>query len=307
MATKTLLNSPEINIIESNFISLFDRTFKKGVKNTSGPKLKNSVNKWFTSFTFEKQLDGLIDDLYLYTVDESDKLIKKALKASLQRSSRKNFLRASEENIPDEPLALTEEAVKEASGLAEEITESIIRVLKDEAIYQEGPDILARRVLDLWGGEKYRAVRWARTFSADVATNTSYYRYKESGIEEYQIYATIDEKTSMQCRLMHGTVFRVDSPEAKLYRCPFHHHCRTTILPIANNTEIPDSLRYENRDFSQQVGQNLNPIEEGLDKELVKNTFKNIDTFKEKWSIPQYILDEDVEKRLIKLGVGIST
>jgi len=202
---------------------------------------------------------------------------------------------------------LTEEAVKECTSLADEITESIIRVLKDEAIYQEHPTKLARRVLDLWGGEKYRAVRWARTFSADVATSTAIHRYRQSGIEYSQIYALLDDRTSPQCRLMHGTIFRVDSPEALRYRTPFHHHCRTSILPCLVTMEIDQNLLYENRDFSKALDQKLKPLDEGLDSEFVEKTFENIESFKDKWAIPQYILDEDIEKRLMKLGVGIST
>jgi SPP1 gp7 family putative phage head morphogenesis protein len=202
---------------------------------------------------------------------------------------------------------LTEEAVKECAGLADEVVESIIRVLKDEAIYQEHPRVLARRILDLWGGERYRAVRWARTFSADVATNTTLYRYKQQGIEECQFYARIDGRTSPQCRMLHGTIFKVGSTEAGKYHPPAHPHCRSTLIPVTSFTEVDDSLRFENRNFEQSLNQDLKPLKEGLDGELVKNTFKNIDKFNEKYRIDKFILDEDIEKRLSKLGVEIST
>lgn len=302
-----LLDSTEINTIESNFISLFERTFKKGIKGQSGPKLKKSVKSAFSSKTFEKQVDSLIDDIYLYTIDFTDKLIKKFLKAGLQRSPTRRHLGAAEEDTSGEPLILTKEAVKECSGLADEVVESIIRVLKDEAIYKEHPRVLARRILDLWGGERYRAVRWARTFSADVATNTSLYRFKQQGIEECQFYARIDGKTSPQCRALHGTVFQVGSPESKRYSCPLHHHCRSTWIPVTPYSDIDDSLRYENRDFSKQVDQDFKVLDEGLDEEALKKVFKDIDTFNEKWAVPSWILDEDVEKRVAKLGVEVKT
>jgi SPP1 gp7 family putative phage head morphogenesis protein len=201
---------------------------------------------------------------------------------------------------------LTEEAVKECAGLADEVVESIIRVLKDEAIYQEHPRVLARRVIDLFEGERYKAVRWARTFSADVATNTTLYRYKQQGIEECQFYATIDHKTSPQCRTLHGTVFKTDSSEAKQYKVPLHPHCRSCILPITSLTVVDDSLRYENRDFTKPVDQRFKQLD-SVDADLVKGTFKNIYEFRDKWAVPQFILDEDIEKRLAKLSVGVST
>ncbi|MDM7919207.1 MAG: minor capsid protein, partial [Methanosarcina sp.] len=250
-------------------------------------------------------MDSLIDDLYLYTINYTDKMTKKSLKAGLQRAPTKRFLNAANADSPAEPLILTQEAVLEASVLADEVVESIIRVLKDEAIYQEHPRVLARRILDLWGGERYRAVRWARTFSADVATNTSLYRFTQQGIEECQFYAKIDSKTSPQCRLMHGTIWRVDSPEVKQYKCPLHHNCRSVILPLTSFSEIDDSLRYENRDFTKQVDQNFKVLDEGIDEKTMKKIFKEIDTFNEKWAVPSWVFDEDVEKRIAKLGVQV--
>ncbi len=306
MSSQTLLDSPEIYKIESRLISLIDRTFKKGIYGKSGPHLKTSIKRQFSSNTFKIQLDKIIDDLYLYTVDFTDKLLKTTLNAGFTTRDLSNVLYAASTNTKGTYLELTEEAVKESTGLATEITDSIIRVLKDEAIYQESNDKLAARVLNLWGYNQYRAERWARTFSADVATNTTLYRYQTSGIEECQFYATLDKRTSQQCRLLHGTVFKVNSSEAQQYRCPLHFHCRSTVLPISNTTKIPDSLRYENRDFGEPVSQTFQPLEDKIDKDLVKKTFKNIDGFRDEHSIPQYILNKDVEKRLLKLGLSIT-
>lgn len=224
LSPSTLLDSPEIYKIESNLISLFERTFKKGI-NSDIHKLKSSVKRGFSSATFKIQIDKIIDDIYIYTIDFTDKLLKTTLKADFHTIHISHFLSASDANIRDGYLELTEEAVTECTSLASEITESIIRVLKDEAIYQESNDKLAARVLNLWGGEKYRAERWARTFSADVATNTTLYRYQTSGIEEYQFYATIDNRTSPQCRMLHGCVMKTNSNEANNFRPPLHPHC----------------------------------------------------------------------------------
>jgi len=83
-------------------------------------------------------------------------------------------------------------------------------------------------------------------------------------------------------------------------------NCRSTILPVSITTKIPDSLRYENRDFDKPVSQNFKPLEDKIDRDIVKKTFKNIDDFRDKYSIPQYILNKDVEQRLLKLGLSIN-
>ena len=64
-------------------------------------------------------------------------------------------------------------------------------------------------------------------------------------------------------------------------------------------------MRYENRDFSKLYGQNFKVLDEGLDSDSVKKIFKDIDKFKEKYSIPKFVFDEDIEKRFVKLGVGV--
>lgn len=64
-------------------------------------------------------------------------------------------------------------------------------------------------------------------------------------------------------------------------------------------------MRYENRNFETPVSQNFKPLKDELDKDLVNGTFKNIDKFNDKYRIDKFILDEDIEKRLMKLGVGV--
>lgn len=305
VAPEMLLDDPEIFKIESRFISLFERTIKKGLLNTPGPQIKPAVKRAFNSAVFRAQLDKLIDDIYLYSISETDKLISKALSASLIRSPRIHSLTAADTNTQGEPLILTEEAVKQSTELAVEVSESIIRMLQEEGIYQENPRKLAGRIIDLWGGEKYRAVRFARTITADIATSTSLHRFKTQGIEKVQFYATIDKRTSPQCRMFHGTVFDTNSPEAQNYKVPLHPHCRSSLIPITIFSEYDKSMEFQNRDFSKPMGQNFKPMDEAMDKEAIEKVFKDIDKFKEKWAIPKFVFDEDIEKRLMKLGVGV--
>lgn len=295
-----LLDSPDVFKIESRFISLFDRTFQKGISGQSGPSLKTSVKKQFSSKTFEIQIDDILNDLCLYTVDYTDAELNGSTSAAIRLQKHGFNIFASAEVFP-----LTEEAVRQSAELSELISESIIRTLKNEGIYQDAPATLARRMVDLWGGEKYRAERFARTFSAEVATATALNRYKTNGIEEVQFYATIDSRTSPQCRALQGTIFKTDSKEASLYKPPTHHNCRSTLLPITLTMKVDDSLRYENRNFEKQIGQDFQPLKDGVDSKVIKTVFKDINSFKDKYAIDKFILQEDVEKRLLKLGVNV--
>lgn len=296
----SLLNTPEIRKLESRFISLFERTFLKAVKGKPAPSYLKSVKIQFKSKTFQVQVDGIIDDIYLHTIGYTDSQLEEQASASQRGERRRTFVSAAAK-----PLPITEDAVRQAVGLSQDVTESIIKILKDDGIYLEHPDKLEKRVRDLWGGQKYRAVRFARTFTADVATNTSLWRYNDAGIEELQFYAKIDDKTSDQCRTLHGTIFSTDSKEAANFRPPLHFHCRSDLLPIPITQEVDPKMRYENRDFTKQMDQEFGFIDDKVDKDLVKKTFSDIDTFNEKYRIDQFILDEDIEARLQKLNVKV--
>lgn len=297
-----LLDTPKIYQIESNFISLFDRTFRKGIQGVSGSGLKSSIKKQFSSKTFQIQVDNILNDICLYTVGYTDKELHGQTSASIWPINHVVTVFASTEILP-----LTEEAVRQSTELSSLVSESIIRTLKDEGIYQEAPATLAKRMVDLWGGEKYRAERFARTFCADVANSTALHRYQQNGIEEFQIYAKIDERTSPICRMLHGTIFRADSKDGKQYTPGFHMHCRTTIIPVTLTMKVDPTLRYENRNFGKPIGQDFKPLKDGLDKKVIKNVFNDIEKFKDKYAIDKFILQEDIEKRLLKLGVGVST
>ena len=290
-----LLHSPEIYKLESRYISLFERTIKKGFEGAAAPTLSAMVRRQFRSATFQTQLDQILDDLTLLAVDHSDRQINGSATASARAKHKRTFMFASTDVLP-----LTEELVIQSTELAQGVTESIVEMLKEEGIYQVHPNILAKRITELWGGEKHRAVRFSRTFSADVANNTTLHRYKQHKIKAWEFRAKLDEKTTIQCQMLHGTIFYTDSGSSTQYRPPLHFHCRSSMWPVPITQEIDESLIYENRDFSTLMDQGIE-----LDPELIKKGLADIQKFKDKYTIDKFILQEDIEKRLLKLKVGI--
>jgi SPP1 gp7 family putative phage head morphogenesis protein len=291
-----LLHSPEIYKLESRYISLFDRTIKKGLQGVAAPALSANVKAKFKSATFRVQLDRILDDLVLLAVDYSDKQITGEALASTRAKLDRPFMSAASEVLP-----LTEELVRLSVELAGEVVESIIVLLKEEGIYQEHPNKLAKRIVDLWGGEKHRAVRFARTFSADVANNSTLHRYRQHKVKAWEFRAKLDEKTTIQCQILHGTIFYTDADSSDQFRPPLHFHCRSSMWPIPITREIDESLVYENRDFKNL--QDQEGIE--LDPELIEKSLAEISKFKEKYAIDKFILQEDIERRLLKLKVGL--
>ncbi len=189
---------------------LLDRTMERAFRlRTMDDELElvRNVQREFGSRTYVKQLDNIITEIIKQSLLYADNQIKHISAAAIEES-----------------YILTEEAVRLSTDLAENVAGSIIQMLKDEAIYTTHPNQLARRIEELWEEERYKAVRFARTFTADVATNTTVYRYRQRGVEYVEFDAEIDERTSDQCRALHGTIFSTVSDSINQYRPPLHHH-----------------------------------------------------------------------------------
>lgn len=109
---------------------------------------------------------------------------------------------------------------------------------------------------------KTAAGRLVMTESAAFASRAQEDCFKELGVEEYEIVATLDSHTSEICQDMDGKVFKMSEREIGLNAPPFHVNCRTTTVPYFNdewskNTEraarnedgdtyyVPDNMTYE--------------------------------------------------------------
>lgn len=307
-----LADTEAMRKIEGRFLNLFSRTFLKGAVGRPGPQIQSSVKTQFQSQTFQAQVDKIIDDIYIESVDFVDNKIKALDLGTGKKGGSAQAARLLSKPSPGhrraaakiKPLPITEEAVKASTDLSAEVSESIIRILKEEAIYEIHPNQLANRIKDLWGGSKYKATRFTRTFTADVSQNTAVHRYADMGIPELQFYAEIDDKTTDQCKAFHGTIIRTDSNDIGKFRPPLHHHCRSALLPVTSKSRNEDLL-IENRDFTQQYGQHFDALPDRVDSEIISGVFEDIDVFNEKYRIDKFILDQDVQLRLLKLDLSV--
>jgi len=277
-----LLTSPKVLRVENRLILLYDRTFRKAASLQTinyGHELPANVKRWFSSATFSKQLDLLITELIKQSILYADSQMKTLSAAGYVES-----------------LILTKEAVKLSQELSGEVAASIVKMLDEDAIYYQHPNTLARKITDLWGGERYKAVRFARTFTADVATATTVSRYRQLGVRFMEFDAEIDERTTDQCRALNGTIFDLEKESVDQYRPPLHMHCRSGLKPLTDD-DVEDSRIFENRDFSSTLE----------DPAMVDNAFQNIDKFNEKYRVSKFVLDKDLSARMMfEKGISVS-
>ena len=68
--------------------------------------------------------------------------------------------------------------------------------------------------------------------------------YEEHDVEEYEILATLDNRTSQICQDMDGQRFKVSEKSTGVNYPPFHPMCRTTTTPVINRFSTSKSRRW---------------------------------------------------------------
>lgn len=91
------------------------------------------------------------------------------------------------------------------------------------------------------------------TETASIIEQASMDAYKEYGIDQYQITATLDLRTSEICQGMDGKVFNTKDKVQGINFPPFHPNCRTTTVPY-----FDDDIQ---REMDKEVGRmTRNPV-----------------------------------------------
>lgn len=123
----------------------------------------------------------------------------------------------------------------------------------------EGIEQMTKRITRRMEVSASNARRLVRTESAYIHEQAGLDGYEECGITEYQFLATLDRKTSQQCRELDGKTFQVTDAETGVNYPPMHPNCRSTTVPspgtdasrrIARGAdgksyEVPGSMTYQ--------------------------------------------------------------
>lgn len=108
-----------------------------------------------------------------------------------------------------------------------ELAQSIIR--------GEAPDKAIKRLAKEMGVSRKQAGRLIMTETAAISSAATLESYKELGIKQYQILATLDNRTSIICQEMDHKVFDLKDYQVGMTAPPYHPFCRTTTIPYFND------------------------------------------------------------------------
>lgn len=95
---------------------------------------------------------------------------------------------------------------------------------------------MAQAIEKEFGAGIYNAKRLIRTEANYFHNKIKLDSWKERGVEEYQLVAVLDKRTSQICRHMDGKVFKVKDAEVGTDYPPLHPNCRTVaVIHFANS------------------------------------------------------------------------
>lgn len=96
----------------------------------------------------------------------------------------------------------------------------------------EPPDKYAAEFARIFKAKEQEAHRLLYTENAYVAEQAKLQAYRDTGVEEYEILATLDAKTSAICREQDGRQYPIGEEKPGINFPPFHPWCRTVTIPV---------------------------------------------------------------------------
>lgn len=145
---------------------------------------------------------------------------------------------------------------KQKDHMITKLKENITTML----VQGKNPKTLSSEFAKMFKTKEYEAYRLLHTESSFIIEQGTLAAYKEDGVEEYQILATLDIKTSEICREQDNKVYKIEEYVTGSTAPPFHHFCRTTTVPYYGEYEgtrkardpltnrsydVPDNMKYK--------------------------------------------------------------
>lgn len=123
---------------------------------------------------------------------------------------------------------------KNGKALVNSLSTSLARACITGEGYSETLDQLSKELMS----SQRNAARLIVTESAYFSSRAQKESYDTLGAEKYQIFATLDNRTSVICQELDLKVFDVKDFKAGVTAPPFHPNCRTTTAPYFDDSDV---------------------------------------------------------------------
>ena len=136
-------------------------------------------------------------------------------------------------------------------------TEALKRDLKEQLtlgyLTGKSENEMAAEIANKYSTGAYKARRLVRTEAAYMDNQGHMAAYDECGIERYRIVATLDLRTSEQCRGLDGKEYATKDAIVGINYPPFHPFCRTVTIAVLDDMNLAELQR---RAWDPKTGRN---------------------------------------------------
>lgn len=116
-------------------------------------------------------------------------------------------------------------------GNSDRLASQLQSIISQAIATGQSSEKTARLIRKRFNVSQSNAARLVRTETCYFENQAEIEAYKEMGISEYVILATLDSRTSKICREMDGKRFKIEEAVAGKTLPPLHPYCRTAIRP----------------------------------------------------------------------------
>ena len=262
---KKLISKKEIKDL-NYFINKVYKSIGRKDKEVTNISLKARITRYEA---LEKQINAILDNLYdiQYKQNGKDKLKEVYMNSyyntwyniDIYNGFHKEFaqldVRTIEELIkyPFNGANYSDRLWKQKDHMISKLKENITTML----VQGKNPKTLSADFAKVFKTKEYEAHRLLHTEGSFIIEQGTLAAYKEDGVEEYQILATLDLKTSERCRHEDGEVYDIDKAVTGVNYPPFHQFCRTTTVPYYGDDEGTRKARNTITNKSYDVPANM--------------------------------------------------
>lgn len=248
--TKKLLNSKipkkELDSIRSRIHGIQDEELKRYMM------AQLNLEAYKARIT---RLEALKESIYINTKLAADIEIKQSTKLytdNIKKAYYTNLFDIQKGlgigfNVAEMPLETVQEILKNNwSGKhyskriwhnTDVLAEKLEEVITNGLMTGKSSKKMAIELEELTNYGKFAAERIVRTETTYISNAAEIESYKECGIDKYVFIATLDLRTSKQCREKDKKIFKVKDAEAGVNLPPLHPHCRSTTRAYFKDTE----------------------------------------------------------------------
>ena len=184
-------------------------------------------------------------------------------------------------------------------GVTEKIFKQMSNTLENGGTFKEWKkdvdNILSQSGLTLNEGYLKTVFRTNMNHAYNAGIYMKMDKYKER-YPYYQYCGTLDGREQEHTRELNGKIFKIGTPEADKYFPPNGFNCRCYTISLTADEVNPDEV-VGNGDINQDVGSFAGNI--GNDEyiaTLEKNYKQKVDTFADKYDIPDFVLTKPLKK-----------